>query len=180
MIPMGDLWWDRPDLNRDCRFRKPVLYPFKQRPRKIILTRIFRRDFVWTGTRLSTSWRSTTCNQKGCNGIEAGRPRNVSDFDIAHGFSDGELQDNGGERRISSPGGRGPARISHKRIEEIIAWIDWNGVHTGTECDTRPQCVCGSIRRPPRESIRGVKSPAPSCDGQAEGGRYKILRDRLK
>ena len=167
-------------MNRDCRFRKPVLYPFKQRPRKIILTRIFRRDFVWTGTRPSTSWRSTTCNQKGCKGIEAGRPQNVSDSDIAHGFSDGELQDNGGERRISSPGGRGSTRISHKRIEEIIACIDGNGVHTGIECDTRPKCEWGSIRRPPRKPIRGVKSTPPSCGGQAEGRRYKILHDRLK
>lgn len=32
-------WWDRPDLNRDCRFRKPVLYPFKQRPLDSILPR---------------------------------------------------------------------------------------------------------------------------------------------
>ena len=30
-------WWGRPDLNRDCRFRKPVLYPFKQRPRSALL-----------------------------------------------------------------------------------------------------------------------------------------------
>jgi hypothetical protein len=38
-------WWDRPDLNRDCRFRKPVLYPFKQRPRTMNFSMIRLRTF---------------------------------------------------------------------------------------------------------------------------------------
>src|SRR5208283_2820319 len=52
-------WWDRSDLNRDCRFRKPVLYPFKQRPRKLILTR-----FSWPNFVHSAALRccSPTCN----------------------------------------------------------------------------------------------------------------------
>lgn len=33
-LPLGSLWWrPRPELNRNSRFRKPVLYPFELRGR---------------------------------------------------------------------------------------------------------------------------------------------------
>src|SRR5208337_3151619 len=66
-------WWDRPDLNRDCRFRKPVLYPFKQRPRKMILARFHWPDFACIKRSFRTIGRKTQQESEGIQWSFGGR-----------------------------------------------------------------------------------------------------------